>query len=173
MNTRTEQKWCLLKMLPQLLVVPQHLTRPLWSVCSDWTPAPWTKSGKIIKIVIEFTTFSISSGSRTLMRTPTTLTIRPTSATGPWWITTPRSPSSLSTPWRLSWQACLTGKGEDWVNQMLISLYYARVPYMTGTVEFEGSLVPPLSGVKGNEAAYTILVPPKTSFFLNFGQVNL
>ena len=43
---------------------------------------------------------------------------------------------------------------------------------MTGTVEFEGSLVPPLSGVKGNDAAYTILVPPKTSFFLNFGQVN-
>ena len=43
---------------------------------------------------------------------------------------------------------------------------------MTGTVEFEGSLVPPLSGVKGNEAAYTILVPPKTSFFLNFGQVS-
>ena len=42
---------------------------------------------------------------------------------------------------------------------------------MTGTVEFEGSLVPPLSGVKGNEAAYTILVPPKTSFFLNYGQV--
>ena len=43
---------------------------------------------------------------------------------------------------------------------------------MTGTVEFEGSLVPPLSGVKGNEATYTILVPPKTSFNLNYGQVQ-
>ena len=55
---------------------------------------------------------------------------------------------------------------------ILIFLYKSRIPYMTGTVEFEGSLVPPLSGVKGNDAAYTILVPPKTSFFLNFGQVN-
>lgn len=46
-----------------------------------------------------------------------------------------------------------------------------RIPYMTGTVEYEGSLVPPLSGVSGREAAYTILVPPKTSFNLNYGQV--
>merc|ERR1711971_257026 len=47
---------------------------------------------------------------------------------------------------------------------------FNRIPYMTGTVEYEGSLVPPLSGVSGNEAAYTILVPPKTSFNLNYGQ---
>ena len=43
---------------------------------------------------------------------------------------------------------------------------------MTGTVEFEGSLVPALAGVRGNAASYTILVPPKTGFNLNYGQVR-
>ena len=43
---------------------------------------------------------------------------------------------------------------------------------MTGTVEFEGSLVPALAGVRGTAASYTILVPPKTGFNLNYGQVR-
>jgi len=54
--------------------------------------------------------------------------------------------------------------------EALMTGMFNRIPYMTGTMEFEGSLVPALAGVRGNAASYTILVPPKTGFNLNYGQ---